>query len=649
MPEIPTFTITALPGAGPGPVVELGPVGPVARPVTTLAYEAPAVPTLDALPYERETTFPGAAGTPFEGREYFYPLARVATRTPTSRVPAVTVEPAGDGWLLRVTLQLYRPGTIPATAVPLDVELRAGLRAPRPGELTTLTTMQDEAPEGPDVIRQIVLSGPVERAWIDLLKTETGMTLAVSGRPRYAWSDAAVQAESRKDVPYDPERVGSLLGPKGDLPFSFPLAERANGPVYAAVDGTAGTATGVWVVGPAGPWARTAAGDFGALPHEYRLAFDPEHGLPAVTVLLLAPEADGGEYRVRVRFHLVPWWDPELLGQLRTDIAESEGTPYPVLVTGGYDAVEFTPSTLFGSLGGDVLGQGTTAIDAQGFELVFDCSMEFYTLLCTMLAPATGVPTGLDGHVRFTLPTGADSRLTRDVPVHVRLDVLADGYLPVQPVPTGAGSVHELTATVRNLARAAVTATGAAGTLVVAGQPLTYPVPLSAQPLPLALAAAGSEGSSATLSLTTSVPVVADRISALDLRFTEITVAASATAVLEQVHELATATTRPTSVRVTSYQLAHPENLPAPLADLYGLEIEVRLGRRAPVTVFLTRTEPDKTVALALLIGDLVGGADPQQPGVGWRRRNLSTAGPGEFSPWQTTTGRELFVTPADH
>jgi hypothetical protein len=60
------------------------------------------------------------------------------------------------------------------------------------------------------------------------------------------------------------------------------------------------------------------------------------------------------------------------------------------------------------------------------------------------------------------------------------------------------------------------------------------------------------------------------------------------------------------------------------------------------------QTFPGKTVGLSLLIGDLVGGADPRQPKFDWRRRNLATSGTGEFSAWQTTIGRELFVTPVD-
>jgi hypothetical protein len=83
------------------------------------------------------------------------------------------------------------------------------------------------------------------------------------------------------------------------------------------------------------------------------------------------------------------------------------------------------------------------------------------------------------------------------------------------------------------------------------------------------------------------------------------------------------------------------------MADLYGIEVQIRLGTRPAVTAYLTRTEPDKTVDLKLLIGDFVGGADPRQPRFDWRRPS------GHLRHWRVPrgrpiTGRELFVTPAD-
>jgi hypothetical protein len=526
------------------------------------------------------------------------------------------------------------------------------------------------------VIRQFSVSAPVDRAVIDLLRTQPRMTISVSGVPHFGYSALAVQAEvvaqSQGDVAWEPDRVFVGLP---DLPAYFPASERANLTIYAALDGIPGSDPGAWVIGPAGPWCRSAPGEFFTLPHEYRLAADTEHGVPAVNVLLLPPSdtvagapaagmaAAGGaaassyRVRVRVRFEVMPWWDPIQLAQLRTDIAETTATTYPELAIGGYASADFTPPSLLQHLGGDVLGAETSAIDANGFELVLDCSMEFYTLLCTLLAPPTGTPSGLEAHVRFTLTGGLEAPLTRDIPVRIRLDVLAGGFLPLTLVPNDTspadpGAVDPgVQAKVRNMIGSTVDVEGAIATLLVApgpGKPEGYPAAARAVPLPLRLGPAGGEADSAVLTLTPEAVVDPQAIAALDVQFTGIRLTDPPVSVLERVHELAASTSQPTSVRVTSYQLAHPDNLPASLADLYGIEVEVRIGTRPAVTAFLTRTEPDKTIGLALLIGDLVAGADPQQPSFEWRRRNLATSGTGEFSIWQTTSGRELFVTPTD-
>src|SRR5205823_2611568 len=70
------------------------------------AWVPPETPTLDVLPHDSNRTFPGATGTSFDGRQYFIPMTRIATRNPASRVPAVWVEPVGDAWSVRFTLQL---------------------------------------------------------------------------------------------------------------------------------------------------------------------------------------------------------------------------------------------------------------------------------------------------------------------------------------------------------------------------------------------------------------------------------------------------------------------------------------------------------------------------------------------------------------
>ncbi len=96
-----------------------------------------------------------------------------------------------------------------------------------------------------------------------------------------------------------------------------------------------------------------------------------------------------------------------------------------------------------------------------------------------------------------------------------------------------------------------------------------------------------------------------------------------------------------------SYQLQHPDQLPAALAGLYAIEVQVRRPGGTEVTVFLSLDEPEKVAQVGFTVGDLLGGATPGAPTYEWRRRNQTGAGTGEFSDWEQLTGTELFVTPA--
>lgn len=505
-----------------------------------------------------------------------------------------------------------------------------------------------------------------------------------------------------------------------------------------------------WVSGTAGLWRRTSEpGVFHVLPQEYRLAFDRESRLPAMTVLLINPPADrpGDDYRARVRFELVPWFDPVRTAALRVEIAESTGTVFPELVVGGYDSAEFAASALFDGLGGTVLGAGAspTGVDGRGFELVLECDRQYYTLLTHDLAPGDGAVAKMKGQVRFGLvgPRGQD---VHAVDVDIRLDQPSDDFLVVEqipPLPGSSGRRPPLYARVRNLAGGAADVEGSVAVLLVGKgptpgkvvralvEPGTFrvgehgseppPPPPPGPPPPPAfppgqqvfapnsdhpavrtfqlrmvelgymqashangrftrytremtkrlqadygLSPTGELGENTweaafpppappppaagsgevVLALRPERAIDLRDVSAVVLEPTGVVLHVARPAVLVEIHKRAAGAVDDTSVRVRSYQLAHPEHLGPALADVYGLEVQIRLDGREPVTAFLSRDEPDKTVALSLRVGDLIGGLDPQQPTFEWRRRNLVPSGTGEFSPWASVTGRELLVVP---
>jgi hypothetical protein len=722
------------------------------------AFEPPEPgegPPLDSVPTSVDSFWTSGP------EEYFVPAVEIAKRSPTSAVPAVFVDRVQGGWSLRIVLNFRRhPYFGPDQGAPLaigDLSVRLYCPLESGGEdSVTITDLTEQTPLEPGVIRRVVARTPIIRAWVDRMSTVPGTVLLVTGVPQFSRSAQLEQQIQEQGWGGDPATVMLTVEPEGANLF-FPGNEAAYAPIYGQIDGTGG---GEWVLGPGGAWqAAPVANQFYALPTEYRLAFDVEHAQPAVTVLLLepppsAPNGPGAAYRVRIRFKLVPWFDPELVEQLRQDICDTTGVAYPDLVVGGYQSAEFATSTLFNDLGGTVLGQGpaTTTVDGRGFELVFDCSMEFYTLICGLLAPATGAPTGLEGRVRFTLTAAADGAapaMVRDIPVRIRLDLPTDDFLTFEqvPVPDPAtwppGWIPPVYARVRNRANGDAAVRAAVAVLLVQGQedqppdaaidatatPTTFVVPAAGTPAPASppppppppvfpgpirkdpkhdrprarvwqkrlvelgyLKAKDVDGKygdftgamtkrlqraqdlpqtgevdqstwraafppqppaapspgpgEVVLALTPDGVVDPSTIGALALGFAGVTLKASAASVLERVHQLAAATVAATTVQVRSFQLAHPENLPPALADMYGLEVQIRRGQRQAITAYLTKEEPNKTVTLTLLIGDLVAGVDPQQPTFDWRRRNLTPAGPGEFSAWESVTGRELFATP---
>ncbi|RCG29801.1 hypothetical protein DQ384_19745 [Sphaerisporangium album] len=441
----------------------------------------------------------------------------------------------------------------------------------------------------------------------------------------------------------------TLTADRRGISMWFPTEAHANRPIYALVNGAIGfDPDTVWITGPAGPWkASPIPNQYYVLPTEYRLAFDTARGVPAVTALLREQPVPQGRpasaaHRVRVRFALTPWFAPEPLERLRTTIAEAENLPYPEFAVGGLEKTEFRPSSLFTGLGGDVVEQPDgSAVDPRGFELVYDCSLEFYTLLCRMLAPAQGPATGIEASVRVTLKTSPeDAGTVREIPVRIRLDAPNDEFLEVEP--DGAG---RLTARVRNLAAGSATVRQAVATLLVvapAGHQPVDAVPADVSPLPFTVAAGGET----TVTLVPREPVDPGVVGRVALDFDRVGLDVTAADVLERVHELAATVNLDTTVRVRSFQLQHAADLPPELAGLEGLEVQLRRGGTDPVTVYLTREEWDKTVHLAYTLADLVAGMSPDAPRFEWRRRNLTRTGTGPFSAWEQMAGGDLYATP---
>lgn len=487
-------------------------------------------------------------------------------------------------------------------------------------------------------------------------------------------------------------RTTVRLGP-GGAPVSLflPVSNRPNQAIYLPWNRRLGDLTGgvdpdsAWLDTGEGMWqASPVPNEYNVLPNEYRLAFDAERGTPAMSVLLVQAAGTAGaapQWKVRVRFRLLPWLDPVALERLRRQVADVEGCAYPELVVGNLGGATFDVSSWLSDLGGDTVAAqgGTLEVDPRGFELVLDCSMEFYTLLARLLAPGPGGGTGsgVEGRVVFSLRTSRDDGAVsrREVPVRIRLDQPDDGFLVAEQVdaafpdpsacppswtpslyckvraPAGVhADIGGVVATMlvldpaTGLPAESAPATVEPAAFTVGGDPSLVRVPQPDPPQQVPQAGPGE----VLLRLRPQPAAAVDprQVGLLAVDFTGVKVHLEPAAVLERVHELGTSTGLVTSVDISCYLLKHPESLPPALADMYGVDVEIRSGGADPITVTLDRDRPEGTAAVPFGFADLVRGGRPDQPRFEYRRRNLRPQGAGEYSPWQPFSGRSLHVTP---
>ena len=449
-----------------------------------------------------------------------------------------------------------------------------------------------------------------------------------------------------------------------------------------------------WVESPHGRFMDSPVPDqFYVLPDEYRLTFDAETKSPSMMVLLVPPKAGaepagpmsfGGDYTLRTRFSVVPWVDPARLEKLRAEIAKHSGRPYPELLVGGIRSATVSLSAVLHELGSTVVGSGeaAVAVDPLGFDLVLDCTSEFYSTLSHLL-----VTDGVDATVVATLvSTETDPRLV-DVPAVLRLDrpasdVLsaelipaaipelapepapeppAEGAPPVEGAPEGTVPVAEPepiqvpiappTLRVMNPLPYAVTVARVVPSLLIMDEFVSSPlgaVAAKADPESFTLPPATADGPS-TIELTLT-PEPSDQpplYGRVGVAFVGVDIDIDPQQVLAKAHDTGTSGTVSSAVNVRCYQLEHPDMLPPALADVFGLEVQLRRSDTAEaITIFLTRDQPAVDAQVAFTLGDIMAGAKPEQPTFQWRARNMAGAGNGEWSEWAAITGRQLFVSP---
>ena len=387
-------------------------------------------------------------------------------------------------------------------------------------------------------------------------------------------------------------------------------------------------------------------------------------------VLLVPPERSpgqetatsfSGDYKIRCRFSVVPWLDPERMELLREEIADHTGIAYPQLRVGGARSATCALSKAYQNLGSTLVGDGEAqlSVDPGGFDLVLDCTSEFYTLLSKLL-----LTEGVTGDVVTQLVAAEESPEQATIPIALRLDRPALDFLTaelipavfpppsedptlvmVEPVPISPPKLR-----ITNPIPYPVTVGALRTALLVVDDTLPTPigaVAADATPPSFTIAAA-ADGVAGTIEveLAAQQAELPPLYGGVGVGFLGVDVDIDPDTVLTRAHDLGASADLTSTVEVRSYQLEHPDVLPEPLADVFGIEVQLKRGEAEPVTIFLTRDQPASTVQVSFSLADVIAGARPEQPKFSWQRRNLAGKGTGEWSKWETIIGRQLFVSP---
>ncbi len=450
----------------------------------------------------------------------------------------------------------------------------------------------------------------------------------------------------RPDPPAPTTQTGRVVQSSAQATGAFfPPSNRDNKPIYVKVTGAGIDADldADWIPTPHGMVKETGVpNQLYVLPDEYGVAFDADQGQPAMSVLLLGGE-DVDNYRVRLRLTIVPDPDARRLDALRDWLrGEPLAIPYAELLVGGHEQAAFHPTGTFNDLGLSFAEHTAQNIDAQGFELVFDCSMQMYALIAKMLVE--GAQEVRLGEMVFQIrPDGSSPTVVaHSVPVWLRLHRPATDPLTVKILENDAGDGIPREVLITNAAPVVVRAEVHPTLLALDAH---MPAPVGAEPA-VAEPLQWQPNESLTYSIRPLNATGEEAWGGVALSFWNVAVELKSAAVLARANELASTTQLKTTVRLWSTPLKHIEMLPPALANVYAIEVQLRRGSNEPITVTLETAAPEKTVDVAFSLPDLLGGMRPEQPTFEYRRRNLSFAGTGEWSAWETVTGRELHIVP---
>ena len=294
------------------------------------------------------------------------------------------------------------------------------------------------------------------------------------------------------------------------------------------------------------------------------------------------------------------------------------------------------------------------ATDAQqvdagsGFELVWDCSLEFYTLLTKLLSSADGV----QGSVEFQLATArTDStppvETTNMVSVPLVLSLL--GPFAVQPLTkldqTKPANPNAISISITNPLAVPLAVDGIFPTLLDSDwqlQVTSSATPLVASDAALKLDSKASYSTIAGSPTGTALPAY----TTLAANYGTVTPSFNPPAVLAHYHEIAATTGVEATAHFECYLLKHPDKIPASLSGLIGMQVEIQCGQGPVVELPLTLDTPVSDIQIPYSFDDLLAGLSLSEPTFKYRAKTIFPDHMGPFCDWLLNTGHNVLVTP---
>jgi hypothetical protein len=644
-----------------------------------------------------------------DGKAYLVPSARLAYRANLPRTPDLSFTSDGSSWTITANIQLFRPPGSDAHAIPLlmdsyTVTIDSGDGTPG---FTFKKVTPFSAPDGATDLTGILKAEGVidETLALTLLRDKPNARITVTGSLSYRHQYTRViqppppQPAPPHPAPVHPPAVppGKVMGhvmfdrmvlaPQvapmimtvapphpttqtvidgitanqtlGSIACHFDPGLKDFKPIFAVIMGSASDGT-VWLQQPGPGYSRPASGSnaYYILPDCYRLALDANSGLPAMSLLLVEtpPSTPDGSttFSLRVRLAVAPVLDGGRLEKMRESLRSSQNIMYAQLVIGGYTSATFVLSAMFSQLPGfhsSVLNADAGAgIDASnGFELVLDCSLEFYTLLTKMLTS----PDGVQGTVQFKIVTShvdstppVDTMLVVNVPVVLSFHGPSPLKIAAALDSTAPAAPNLLTVAVTNPLQSPLNVSGIYPTVMTVDQSLgvtTGATVLTPSQNDLALAPA--EQKSLTLTNPGGGPLPS--YTSLGIDFGSIIPTFDPTGVLNHYQSLVSTSGLKATAHFNCYLLKHPDQIPPALANLIGVQIEVKHTDDGPtLSVPLTRDSPALDAGIPYSFAEFLAGESLSEPTFKYRVKSVFTDHVGQFGDWIPQTGGIVEVTP---